>query len=412
MSLKRIAKLIGGSATVVGSVDGEGGTASGLWSISSQANFQALGTWPKPILDKYLYAWGYPDGGGGLGTDSIIRRSSPTQVGSLSNWKTIAAGAVHTVSIKTDGTMWSWGSGNSGKLGLGISPDYRSSPVQIGAVSTWNKVASGAYHTMAIRTAGSLWAWGSDGGDKGNLGQNAIGNKSTPTAVGALTTWLSVAGGNYFTAATKTDGTLWTWGKNWPDGTLGLNYVTLYAHESSPIQVGTLSNWLSVFAGDSHCIAIKTDGTLWGWGYNASGQIGDNSNVRRSSPVQVGALTNWQTISGGTGLTRAIKTDGTLWTWGGNGQGALGVGNVTTFSSPVQVGALTTWRAVGGGSGSTLAIKTDGTMWSWGYNLHGMLGINNIVSTSSPVQVGALTSWTAVGQSYADMMFARSTIPD
>ena len=147
--------------------------------------------------------------------------------------------------------------------------------------------------------------------------------------------------------------------------------------------------------------------TLYAWGRNHLGQLGDGTTVDKSSPVQVGALTTWLNAATGYAFTTATKTDGTLWAWGMNTQGQLGLGDATPRSSPVQVGALTTWDKPVGGAYNTLATKTDGTLWSWGHNVYGQLGHGNTTTLSSPVQVGALTTWItpqkmsqSVGSSY------------
>jgi alpha-tubulin suppressor-like RCC1 family protein len=192
--------------------------------------------------------------------------------------------------------------------------------------------------------------------------------------------------------ATKTDGTLWAWGFN-TRGAVGDGTVI---SRSSPVQVGSLTNWTTAsISGFGNCAAIKTDGTLWAWGYNAQGQLGQNSLGNLSSPVQVGALTTWGKVSSGY-VVAAIKTDGTLWAWGFNSSGSVGDGTVINRSSPVQVGSLTDWSLVSSTSGSVTATKKDGTLWAWGGNGVGQLGTNNVVSRSSPVQVGSLTKWSQV----------------
>ena len=162
--------------------------------------------------------------------------------------------------------------------------------------------------------------------------------------------------------------------------------------------MGTLTTWLSATAGAGASLAIKTDGTLWAWGYNYYGQLGDGTNVSKSSPVQVGTLTTWSSVSTGgytLGSTLAIKADGTLWAWGHNGTGQLGLGDGAWRSSPVQVGALTTWSKVYAGAYHTLAIKTDGTLWAWGDNTRGELGQGDNTTRYSPVQVGSMTYWSS-----------------
>jgi alpha-tubulin suppressor-like RCC1 family protein len=208
--------------------------------------------------------------------------------------------------------------------------------------------------------------------------------------VGALTTWASVDIGSS-TVAIKTDGTLWAWGPN-GYGSLGQGNTT---STSSPVQVGAGTTWsTAVCGGFGHMHAIKTDGTLWAWGNNNRGQLGLNNLTNISSPVQVGTLTNWLKLSAGTYHNAAIKTDGTMWTWGFN-YGRLGLGNGSHYSSPKQVGALTTWSNASAGSYGCAAIKTDSTLWTWSaLNGQGDLGQGNTTDRSSPVQVGALTNWT------------------
>ena len=147
---------------------------------------------------------------------------------------------------------------------------------------------------------------------------------------------------------------------------------------------------------------LSSPGTLWSWGRNDAGQLGQGDITYRSSPVQVGSLTNWNLIASGGGSSIhiiATKTDGTLWSWGYNNYGELGLGDRTYRSSPVQVGSLTNWNSIACGSDYTLATKTDGTLWSWGfngYNFYGQLGLGDRTHRSSPVQVGSLTNWNSI----------------
>jgi alpha-tubulin suppressor-like RCC1 family protein len=194
------------------------------------------------------------------------------------------------------------------------------------------------------------------------------------------------------TACIKTDGTLWTWGYN-ASGELGLQDI---AERSSPVQVGSLTNWKQVGTGGFNTVCVKVDGTLWTWGVNFSGQLGLEDTTARSSPVQVGSLTNWKQVSVGKESSGCIKTDGTLWTWGGSTDGQLGIGSSGFFgrrSSPVQVGTLTNWKQVNSGQYHFVCIKTDGTLWIWGNNGFGRLGLGDSTNRSSPVQVGSLTNF-------------------
>jgi len=291
--------------------------------------------------------------------------------------------------------FFSWGYNGYGQLGLNDTVN-RSSPVQLGDGVVWSLGAVGGNFSAAIKTNGTLWSWGRN--NSGQLGQNIAYtiSRSSPVQVGALTDWSKISAGNNFCAAVKTTGSIWSWGRN-EHGQLGQNDRV---YRSSPVQIGALTDWSQVSLGQHHCAAIKTNNTLWTWGRNFVGQLGQNIayDVSRSSPVQVGALTDWAQVSSGTYHCAAIKTNNTLWTWGNNGFGELGQNIAYTInrSSPVQVGALTDWAQVSAGTGFCIAIKTNGTLWSWGSNSGGRLGLGNTSSRSSPVQVGALTDWSKI----------------
>ena len=294
------------------------------------------------------------------------------------------------------GGLWSWGRNTFGALGLG-NTTYYSSPKQVGALTTWATVSGGTSFALAVKTDGTIWSWGR--GTGGKLGHNNLTTYSSPKQIGALTTWSKVSAGGGTapqSLALKTNGTLWSWGYN-SYGQLGLGNITNY---SSPKQVGALTTWATVSTGDGFSLATTTSGALWAWGNNNTGQLGLGNTTNYSSPMQVGALTTWSKVAAGPLSSFAIKTDGTLWSWGANTNGVLGLGNITVYSSPMQVGALTTWATVTAGSSNfALAVKTDGTLWSWGYNNRGQLGLGNTLTKSSPNQVGALTNWSKVAAS-------------
>jgi alpha-tubulin suppressor-like RCC1 family protein len=375
---------------------------SGIWTQTQQAQALAAGTWTG-ITQYELYAWGGTiNNFGKLGTNNQISYSSPVQVGTDSDWEQVAAKTQDSVGIKTNGTLWAWGRNVNGGAGQDNTVQY-SSPVQVGALTTWSNFASGSNSFIAIvKTDGTLWASGRN--TSGELGQNDIINYSSPVQIGSDTNWATVAGNSGACFAIKTDGTLWAWGKN-TDGMLGQNNVI---SRSSPVQIGSDTDWAEVNAGNESVGAVKTTGTLWMWGVNDRGQLGQNDLINYSSPVQVGALTTWDKVSP-RNHTFAIKTDGTLWAWGENEvpgfgyRGALGDGTIISRSSPVQIGADTNWKQAVPGTQCSAAVKTDGTLWWWGWN-DGTPSFNywqsplneKDIDYSSPVQVGSETNWDTV----------------
>ena len=355
----------------------------------------------------YLWTWGQPTLGI-LGDDAIIARSSPVQtVARGFNWAQISAGSSLSCGVKTDGTLWTWGSGSVGRLGDN-STVSKSSPVQTVAGGTNWKEVIGASTCVATKTDGTLWTWGFNSG--GQLGDNTSVNKSSPVqTVTGGTNWVRASAGANVVAAIKSDGTLWTWGAN-SNGQLGDNTTSA---RSSPVQtVAGGTNWSSVCASNAVCAAIKTDGTLWLWGQNPSGVLGDNSIVSKSSPVQtVAGGANWRQVSSTTTQNiAAIKSDGTLWTWGSNGSGQLGDNTTINRSSPVQtIAGGTNWKQVSAGNQRCLAIKTDGTLWAWGLNNQGAIGDDSIINRSSPVQVqGKGIDWQFVSN-YTQVLALKSS---
>ena len=236
-----------------------------------------------------------------------------------------------------------------------------------------------------------LFIWGQNA--TGQLGDNTTVLKSSPVQVGTDTDWSMVATGNRQISAIKQNGTLWAWGNN----TAGEHGDNTDVVKSSPVQIGTGTTWSKIGAGKNTRYAIKTDGTLWTWGYNVAGQMGDSTLISKSSPVQIGALTNWSKVAGGQSNGAAIKTDGTLWGWAANAAGQLGQNNRVTTSSPVQIGTDTNWNLMFVAGYNFTVIKTDGTLWAWGENSYGGHGLNDSgVSRSSPVQVGSLATWSKI----------------
>jgi alpha-tubulin suppressor-like RCC1 family protein len=348
----------------------------------------------KPAQKK-LWVWGH-NSEGQLGLNDLSYRSSPTQVPGFwgDSYGALGEGylrnATMAVVVKNDGTLWSWGSTNSGgQLGQN-DINKRSSPAQIGSGTDWKQTSQSYLGAIATKTDGTLWAWG--GNDYGQLGQNSRntpGNAgySSPTQIPG-TTWSHAQGGYYYNMGLKTDGTLWGWGSN-TYGVLGQNDRVTY---SSPVQIpGT--TWTNKIACAYTTYAVKTDGTLWAFGSNTYGALGLNQPhpTKRSSPVQIPGTT-WSTIgSSWAGNTFALKTDNTAWVWGDARKGSLGQNNLVQRSSPVQLPG--TWSKIGPAEYGGGGIKSDGTMWVWGLNHAGQLGQNDKTERSSPIQIPG-TEWT------------------
>ena len=346
-----------------------------------------------------LWGWGY-NYYGSLGDNTNTQRNSPVQTVAWGlNWMQVSCGQRFSAGIKNDGTLWTWGLATNGQLGNNTNGLGTQSPTQTVAAGTnWKQVSAGGYTCGAIKTDGTLWMWGQ--GANGNLGNNGYSNRSSPVqTIAAGNNWKQISVSYKFTGAIKTDGTLWMWGIN-QFGDLGTNNQTDYSSPVQTIAVGT--NWKQVSAGGYSTSAIKTDGTLWVWGWNIYGQLGTNDTNHRSSPVQtVAGGTNWKQVTGSKYSWAAIKTDGTLWTWGVNTNGQLGTNNITNYSSPVQtVAGGTNWKQVSAGGYAMAAIKTDGTLWTWGVNNTGNLGTNDTTKRSSPIQtVAGGTNWKQVSAS-------------
>jgi alpha-tubulin suppressor-like RCC1 family protein len=324
-----------------------------------------------------LYFWGANSPIGISGTnDTVANRSSPTQIGT-SSWNKISVGFHGVAAVQTNGTLWTWGDDYVGSLGR---PDkiYRSSPTQVGALTNWAEVASGAGHCLAVKTDGTLWAWGMN--TDGRLGTNDTTylnqvHKSSPTQVGSGTTWLKVATTYSASFALKTDGTLWAWGAN-SVGQLGLNISTASVR-SSPVQVSSPNgyNWTTIAAGKYSAAGITSNDALFTWGgdINNYGNLGLNSLGNRSQPTQVnGAWSKIDICTNDTGNV-GIKSDGTLWQWGYG----FFINGGANKSSPTQIGSATNWKNVYANKYGAFATKTDDTAYVWGQGNYGGLGLND-----------------------------------
>jgi len=281
-----------------------------------------------------LWGWGANDFGVlGVGNTTTPSYPNPVTIGTGTNWLHVTSNRCEayfygfSIGIRGNGSghgeLWAWGSNHYGQLGLGNSGSgtQRTSPTRVGTASNWTHVTAGGGHTLGIRSDGTLWAWGNN--VYGQLGVGDRTMRETPTQVGTDTNWAHVEASYYYTIAIRTDGTLWSWGIN-ENGELGLGDNT---GRQTPTQVGTYTDWTHISAGSRHGLAIRGEGLLYGWGLGVSrGEHGlGHTNIARS-PTRVGTHTDWTQISAGNNHSLGIRGDGKLFVWGGNANGQLGIG--------------------------------------------------------------------------------------
>ena len=328
--------------------------------------------------DGTLWAWGRNRRGQlGLGDpDEFDEQFVPAQVGSDEDWAWLAAGEEHVLALKEDGSLWSWGRNRRGQLGLGDPDviDEQHTPARVGSDENWSAIAAGSVHSLALKDDGTLWAWGRNRDGQLGFGDPDFDEQHTPAQVGADDDWAVVAAREEHSLAIKNDGTLWAWGDN-GDGQLGLGDDD---ERYEPEQVGADEDWVAVVAGDEHTLAIKQDGSLWAWGYNGDGQLGLGDDEDRYVPVRVGSDYDWVFVVAGEESTIAGKSDGSLWGWGENSDCQLGTEYceyVPDIIPPLPEMSFTT--VIPGGN-FTLAFDLDGAYWAWGNNSRGQLGLGDI----------------------------------
>ena len=362
------------------------------------------------VYNNSAWAWGYNDQGQ-LGDGTTANKSSPVSVvGDFTDWCQISAGFCRaSLGVRQNGTAWSWGSNDNGQLGVNSTVN-KSSPVSVvGGFTDWCQVSSGRLHSLAVRTNGTAWGWGS--GASGKLGDNTTTAKSSPVSVvGGFTDWCQVSAGTDHSLAVRTNGTAWGWGVN-GYGQIGDSTT---AAKSSPVSVvGGFTDWCQLSAGEDFSLGVRQNGTAWGWGGATLGKLGDGTVTNRTSPVSVvGGFTDWCQVAAGNNHSAAVRTTGTAWAWGYASYGRLGNNCTTNRSSPVSVvGGFTDWCQISAGNDHSLALRTNGTAWSWGQTKYwGQLGTNSTVPRSSPVSViGGFTDWCQISAGNRKSLAIRST---
>jgi alpha-tubulin suppressor-like RCC1 family protein len=348
------------------------------------------------------YAWGYNESRK-LGTGQAVASSQTPVPVTLSGVRALAAANRNGYALRTDGTVWAWGENGYGQLGSGWRdrPGFASAsccgsavPARVLGLTNVVAVAAGTSNGYALRADGTVWAWGAN--FAGQAGNGAVSDYvSVPVQVTGLTNVTAIAAGGYTGYAVRSDGTVWAWGFN---GNYALGTGSNADYSTTPVQVTGLTGATAVDAGTfGAAYVLRSDGTVWAWGPNGNGQLGNDSEADAPTPVQVSGLTGVTSIAAGFANGYAVRDDGTAWAWGSNFGGQLGNGedcsDPTCVSRvPVQVSGLADVAQLAGYDNGAYALLDDGTVWGWGWNTFGELatGTEHPYSTV-PVQAVGLS---------------------
>lgn len=362
------------------------------------------------------FAWGSGTTGQLGDSSNFIDRLRPVQTLGIAGVKAITGGNNFSLALLSDGTVWTWGRNSSGQLGDGTNIEHWV-PKQVYGVSNIVAIAAGDSHSMALRSDGTVFAWGNN--SDGRLGDGTDIERSAPVQVvgvggsGFLCDIVGISAGDAHSLALRSDGAVFAWGSN-DFGQLGNNNPPTPSF--TPIQVlgvggaGFLSNIIAISAANQgeHCVALRSNGKVFAWGRNDSGQLGDGTNIQRNTPIQVlgvggsGFLNNIESIEAGRTHTLALNSKKFVFAWGRNDNGQLGDGTNTNKNTPTQVLAV-------GGSGflnnivslaasdHCLALTSDGLVIAWGRNNAGQLGDNTTTDKNIPVNVITISNVKAIG---------------
>ncbi len=329
-----------------------------------------------------VYAWGNNrDGQIGYGEDNFS--ANPIPIERLNDVIALAQGSAanHALALKEDGTVWAWGDNEYGQLGIGSKDVINISAARMldgiyGVVA----LAVGRNHSLVLKDDGSVWSWGDNA--NGQLGHQVQSSSFSPKRINGLNDIVAVSAGYYHSMALHRDGTVWTWGKN-SNGQLGLNSTE---NKSKPVQVKGLSNVVSISAGASHCVALNGDGTVWAWGWNDYGQLGDGSLKTKLAPIRIN-VKNVVRISAGGLHTIGLTTEGNVYAWGTNTFGQLGKSAQRNYPKPVKVFSLKNIISIAAGDMHSIAVAQDGTVKTWGANSNYQLGMEDELSSATAFDV-------------------------
>lgn len=346
------------------------GTAGGSAVAAGASHSLAL------LTNGQVVAWG-DNADGQLGDGALMVNSVAATVAGLNGVTQISAGVYHSLALKNDGTVWAWGSGGDGQLGTGRNIDV-SNPVAVPSLADVKRIAAAGMHSLAIKTDGTVWAWGNN--YYGQLGDGTDVDKNTPVQVTAevngvvqpLTNIVAVCGGDWHSVVVDGSGTVWRWGYDYYDAYEDSDY---YYDRAIPVTRVPAS--LDVACGAEFTLALARDGTVSAWGNNYFGQLGNGTDIDSypegtTYSLQVRNLSGVSAIAAGYYHSLALKSDGTVWRWG---YGSYDAATDTDYYDPypVQVEGLTQVAGIGAGDWHSLAVRNDGTVMSWGFNYAGQL---------------------------------------
>lgn len=298
--------------------------------IGTASNWLTISTGTEHTIaiktDGTLWAWG-SNNSGQLGDGTTVKKNTPIQIGTDNDWQSVSTKGFTSFAIKNNGTLWGWGQNNISNVGLGFYSLNITVPTQVGTETNWKNIYAGFDITVAIKTDNTLWAWGSNLYGKIGIG-GFTGNYLSPIQIGTDTDWKEVSTG-YHTLALKQNGTMWAWGNN-SYGELGDNTTT---NKDLPVQIGSDTDWLNIYATTYSSYGIKNDGTLWTWGSNTNYEMGNGTTTNINIPTQINNETNWESISPRGSHVEALKTDKSIYHWGAN----YGVLPATIVTTPILI---------------------------------------------------------------------------
>ena len=322
--------------------------------------------------DGSVWAWGRGDKGQ-LGNGSFADSNVPVRVADLNCVTAIAVGGNQDLALRADGSVWAWGGNSRGQLGDGTGANS-DTPVAVAGLSAGVvAIAAGDQNSLALKSDGSVWAWGRN--DRGQLGDGTANDSEVPVPVSGMTSGVKgIADGADFSLAMKNDGSVWGWGNNF-SGQLG-NAISETFNTPTLVK-GLRTDVKAIAAGEGHSLALLTNGSVLAWGKNTSGELGNGTTQDTPVPTSVNGLDSAvvAVAVGRDDFSLALKSDGSVWAWGWGAAGQLGDGSANDRHVPTPVTGLGSGViAIAGGGGGGLALTSDGSVWAWGTNNHGELG--------------------------------------